>query len=200
MQYEYISGKAWDLIKESTLKDGLQGLKGLMSRIDIPSESWFVRLLVHDTESIRYKGRSYPLWIMLASIGVEYDTLVWLFTPTITTPFSNYGCGIDINEECNGITALAIAVAIAPIDRANHVVFNLLRLGADPTQYCSIDFLPIKVTPLHLSAKRRDIQSMQLLIMAGANVNALTSKGISPLRMSSNQRVKALLLNAGATT
>ena len=201
MESQYISLYEWDIIKEAVEKNGMKGLQYHMDDRGILDAAWFMRSLVQDRCSSTFSTRYYPLWLMLVAEGVDYDALSWIFAPKHSTPFSRRGCGIDVNSDYRGVTALILAAAVAPIERANRVVFDLIRLGAKIRVYCVGDIISIGTTPLHAAAMRGDIQTMQLLILAGSDVNVLTAKNVSPIHLAAkNGHLPAckLLVDSGA--
>lgn len=198
-----ISLDTWGIIRSAVAKDGMRGLHYVMNDMGVLDASWFVCKLVRDSESTRFPSRYYPLWLMLVSEGVGHDVLSWLFTPKYSTPFNVQGCGIEINSDYRGVTALILATTVVPLDRANRVVFDLIRLGAKTITYgVGGDVIPIGTTPLHAASSRGDIQSMQLLLLSGSDVNVLTSKNVSPIHLAAkNGHLEAckLLVEAGAS-
>jgi hypothetical protein len=191
----------WNTIKCEIGKNGILGFQRVMADIGVLDAFWFVNKMVRDVDSIRFPSLYYPLWLMLVSEGVEYDVLSWLFTPKYSTPFNKRGCGIEINSDYRGVTALILATTVVALERANRVVFDLIRLGANVRTYSVGNIIPLGTTALHAAASRGDIQSMQLLILAGSDVNVLTTKNVSPIHLAAkNGHLSAckLLVDAGA--
>jgi ankyrin repeat protein len=64
----------------------------------------------------------------------------------------------------------------------------------DPLTYCS----PDNDTCLHMAAHRGDVRAVQLLLQAGANVNAIGDMGYTPLHYAASREVALVLVGAGA--
>jgi ankyrin repeat protein len=62
---------------------------------------------------------------------------------------------------------------------------------------------PCGDTPLHVMARRADMEAIKLLVEAGANVNAVGEMGETPLHVAvqkGHAQIVEVLLNAGALT
>jgi len=53
-------------------------------------------------------------------------------------------------------------------------------------------------TCLHIAAHRGDVRAVQLLLKAGANVNAIGDMGYTPLHYAASREVALALVSAGA--
>jgi uncharacterized protein len=93
--------------------------------------------------------------------------------------------------------------------KVNDVLERLLKRYANEHTYSFQDFDVLDVntvgremeTPLHMACTRAALDDVRILIEGGANVNARTDIGTTPLMRSiysKNEEIIALLLNAGA--
>ena len=105
------------------------------------------------------------------------------------------GHGVDINQRWKGFSLLHHEVK----DGRNDAVRFMLESGADP------DIRDNRVeegsAPLHGAARRDRLNAAKILIEFGADINAKTASGKTPLdevERSKKQKVKQLLLDNGA--
>lgn len=99
--------------------------------------------------------------------------------------------GADINQKSPiGGTPLNQAA------RAGHVeiVRLLINMGAHLNEKDSAER-----TPLHAAAERNHVEIVRLLIIAGADLNLRSDNGKRPWCWSCNQKIKQILIIAGAT-
>ena len=86
----------------------------------------------------------------------------------------------------------------ASCDEGKEVVEQLIQFGAEVNLHSG----PCKTTPLHMAARRGHIHFVDVLLKAGAHIDAKDSKGHTPLRRAANCRqeemVKYLLLRGAS--
>jgi len=116
--------------------------------------------------------------------------------PTSIETLVKAGAPVDAVDSI-GFTALFEAAR----QGSDQAVVALLEAGADPNHVAAANALSL--TPLHLAATAGNVEVMNLLIEAGANLNATGTMGATPLLWAEFEGHKATalaLIAAGANT
>jgi len=120
---------------------------------------------------------------------------------------SNPNCCFYYDDDFLVTCSVLVAACLSPLRHhapdsavasAEVIVQALVNAGADVSRRCSTG-----MTPLHWAVKARLVQSLRLLVMSGADVNAQRANdGKTPLMMAAECDLTAVttLLSAGAST
>ena len=105
--------------------------------------------------------------------------------------------GVDPNIQGRGRTPLYCVANECASQTGPEVVRALVKAGADVNACCGVT----RATPLHMAARRGQVEIARALLDSGAAVNAQSRKGDTPLQRAINCRkdgVSQLLLERGA--
>lgn len=96
--------------------------------------------------------------------------------------------GADVNQRGNGSLNERLSNKSLPIHlvKDNETLKVLLEAGANPNaRYTNTDHVK-NTTPLHIAAQRGDVEMINTLVKAGANLNKADSVGFTPLHRAAN--------------
>jgi ankyrin repeat protein len=108
--------------------------------------------------------------------------------------------GLDVNARTEGDESNLLHLALVPVafPPIPEVVQHLIDIGVDVNaRECDL------WTPLHFAVRTKNTQVLEMLLSAGAEVDAETNEGITPLhesllRLPVDEAVVEVLLSAGA--